>query len=72
MYYWKIRARSKQETNPRGHLFPDTGLGDTRSKSWNTRLLAPTAFITKVDNPDSPYSADPTVGKRWLNAVKKI
>lgn len=48
------------ETNPRGHLFPDFGMDDSRSKSWKTLLLAPAAFMTAVYKLDSPDTDDPT------------
>jgi hypothetical protein len=41
-------------TNPKGHLFPDFGIDETRSRSWKTRLLDPAAFIATVYNPDNP------------------
>lgn len=41
-------------TNPKGHLFPDFGMDETRSRSWKTRLLDPAAFIATVYNPDNP------------------
>lgn len=49
-----------ETTNPKGHLFPDFGMDESRSKSWKTRLLAPAAFIATVYNPDSPDTDDPT------------
>jgi len=48
------------KTDPSGHLSPGLGMDDVRSKSWNTLLLAPAAFITTVYNPDRPDMEDPT------------
>lgn len=53
----KIKA---SETNPSGHLFPDFGMDETRSKSWKTLLLAPAAFMTTVYKLDNPDTDDPT------------
>lgn len=50
-------------TNPRGHLFPDFGMVETRSKSWKTLLLAPAAFMTAVYKLDSPDTDDPTASE---------
>ena len=47
-------------TDPSGHLSPDLGMDEVRSKSWNTLLLAPAAFITTVYNPDRPDIEEPT------------
>lgn len=49
-------------TYPSGHLFPDFGMLDTRSKSWKTLLLAPAAFMAVEYNPDKEETADPTAG----------
>lgn len=51
-------------TYPNGHLFPDFGIDETRSKSWKTLLLAPAAFIAIVYNPDSPDTEDPTASQK--------
>lgn len=65
-------------TNPKGHLFPDFGMDDARSRSWKTLLLAPAAFIAVVYNPDSEETEEPTAGrkkKRWIhkkNRQKKL
>mgnify|MGYP004711458487 CR=1 FL=1 len=53
---WSIKCW----TDPNGHLLPDFGIDETRSKSWKTLLLAPAAFIATVYNPDSPDTEDPT------------
>lgn len=48
------------KTNPRGHFFPDSGMDETRSKSWKTLRLAPAAFMVTVYKLDSPDTDDPT------------
>jgi hypothetical protein len=50
-------------TNLKGHLFPDLGMEETRSRSWKTLLLAPAAFIATVYNPDKPDIEPPTASK---------
>lgn len=52
-----------QETNPKGHLFPDSGMGDTRSRSWNTRLLAPAALMASEYKWDIPSTEFPTANR---------
>lgn len=47
-----------------GHLSPDLGMLETRSKSWKTLLLAPAAFIVVVYNPDKEETEDPTAGSK--------
>ena len=46
-----------------GHLSPDLGMLETRSRSWKTLLLAPAAFIAVVYNPDKEDTEDPTADR---------
>jgi len=49
-----------QLTDPIGHLSPDLGMDETRSRSWKTLLLAPAAFIAVLYNTDKEDIEDPT------------
>lgn len=55
--------KERKETNFTGHLSPDLGMVDTRSRSWKTLLLAPAAFIAVVYSPDNEDIEDPTAGE---------
>ena len=59
-------------TNPSGHLSPDFGMLETRSKSWKTLLLAPAAFMAVVYNPDKEETEDPTAGRERYSHMKII
>ena len=53
-----------------GHLSPDLGIVDTLSKSWNTRRLAPAAFIAVVYKLESDDSEKAT-GEKHKTIKKK-
>lgn len=49
-------------TNIVGLWSPLFGMEEMRSRSWNTLLLAPEAFMTVVYNPDKAETEEPTAG----------
>jgi hypothetical protein len=70
--YNHSRKLIDKETNFIGHLSPEFGIEEIRSRSWKTLRLAPEAFITVVYSPDKADTDEPTVYTQEIELIVNI